>query len=49
VRTPGGDVDALLPPVVVAGQEPVTGPVPALGEHTDTVRAEFTAAPFDCY
>ena len=44
VRTPGGDVDALLPPVVVAGQEPVIGPVPALGAHTDTVRAEFTAA-----
>jgi itaconate CoA-transferase len=44
VRTPGGDIDALLPPVETAGQEPVMGPVPALGEHTEAVRAEFLAA-----
>jgi itaconate CoA-transferase len=44
VRAPGGDIDALLPPVEVAGQEPVMGPVPALGEHTEAVRAEFGAA-----
>jgi hypothetical protein len=25
----------------VAGQEPAMGPVPALGEHTESVRAEF--------
>jgi crotonobetainyl-CoA:carnitine CoA-transferase CaiB-like acyl-CoA transferase len=41
VRTPGGDIDALLPPVEVAGQKPVIGPVLALGEHTEAVRAEF--------
>jgi crotonobetainyl-CoA:carnitine CoA-transferase CaiB-like acyl-CoA transferase len=45
VATPGGDIDALLPPVEVAGQEPVMGPVPALGEHTAALRAEFAPAP----
>jgi len=44
VRTPGGAIDALLPPVEAAGQEPVMGPVPALGEHTEAVRAEFRPA-----
>jgi itaconate CoA-transferase len=44
VRTPGGDIDALLPPVQAAGQEPVMGPVPALGQHTEAIRAEFGAA-----
>ncbi len=44
VRTPGGEIDALLPPVEAAGREPVMGPVPALGEHTEAVRAEFRAA-----
>ncbi len=43
VRTPGGDIDALLPPVQVAGQHPVMGTVPALGEHTEAIRAEFGA------
>jgi crotonobetainyl-CoA:carnitine CoA-transferase CaiB-like acyl-CoA transferase len=41
VRTPGGDIDALLPPVETAGQHPAMGPVPAFGEHTEAVRAEF--------
>ncbi|MFY9775221.1 MAG: CoA transferase, partial [Trebonia sp.] len=43
VSTPGGEIDALLPPVEVAGQDPVLGPVPALGEHTTAIRAEFGA------
>jgi itaconate CoA-transferase len=43
VGTPGGEIDALLPPVEIAGTEPVMGRVPALGEHTEAVRAEFTA------
>ena len=42
VSTPGGEIDALLPPVEVAGQ-PVLGSVPALGEHTTAIRAEFGA------
>jgi len=41
VGTPGGPVDALLPPVEIAGVTPLMGPVPALGEHTDAIRAEF--------
>jgi len=41
VGTPGGDVDALLPAVQTAGPEPVMGPVPAFGEHTEAIRAEF--------
>jgi itaconate CoA-transferase len=45
VGTPGGEVDALLPPVQAAGQEPVMGPVPAFGEHTEAIRAEFGAVP----
>ncbi len=44
VGTPAGDVDALLPPVVATGQEPVMGPVPAFGEHTAAIRAEFGSA-----
>ena len=42
VGTPGGPIDALLPPVELSGVAPVMGPVPALGEHTDAIRAEFT-------
>jgi crotonobetainyl-CoA:carnitine CoA-transferase CaiB-like acyl-CoA transferase len=41
VGTPGGPIDALLPPVEMAGVTPLMGPVPALGEHTDAIRAEF--------
>lgn len=41
VDTPGGPIDALLPPVEMSGVEPLMGPVPAAGEHTDAIRAEF--------
>jgi crotonobetainyl-CoA:carnitine CoA-transferase CaiB-like acyl-CoA transferase len=44
VRTPGGDIEALLPPVQIAGQQPVMRAVPALGEHNKAIRAEFGAA-----
>ena len=37
VGSPGGDIDALLPPVTFAGEEPRLGPVPAAGEHTDAI------------
>ena len=39
--TPGGPVRALLPPVAVPGREATMGAVPALGQHTETVLAEF--------
>jgi itaconate CoA-transferase len=41
VHTPAGEIDALLPPVEMAGVEAVMRPVPRLGEHTAAVRAEF--------
>ena len=41
VATPGGPVRALLPPVTGPGREAAMGAVPALGEHTDSVLAEF--------
>jgi crotonobetainyl-CoA:carnitine CoA-transferase CaiB-like acyl-CoA transferase len=44
VCAPGGGIEALLPPVEAAGQKPVIEPVPAVGEHTAAVRAEFGAA-----
>jgi itaconate CoA-transferase len=41
VDTPGGPVRALLPPVSTPGREAAMGAVPALGQHTDAVLAEF--------
>jgi itaconate CoA-transferase len=41
VNTPQGPVQALLPPVSVPGREPLMGPVPALGEHNEAIRAEL--------
>ena len=38
VATPGGDVEALLPPVTSDTWDPRMGPVPALGEHTEAIR-----------
>ncbi|MFI1970873.1 carnitine dehydratase [Streptomyces cinnamoneus] len=40
--SPAGPLRGLLPPVVVAGREAAMGAVPALGEHTEAIRAEFT-------
>ncbi|MCZ2527145.1 CaiB/BaiF CoA transferase family protein [Streptomyces sp. HB2AG] len=39
--SPAGPLRGLLPPVAVHGREARMGAVPALGEHTDAVRAEF--------
>ena len=44
VATPGGIVDLVAPPLRHPGAAPVPGPVPALGEHTARLRAEFSAA-----
>jgi crotonobetainyl-CoA:carnitine CoA-transferase CaiB-like acyl-CoA transferase len=41
VDTPGGPIDALLPPPIIAGYEARMGAVPGLGEHTDSVLAEL--------
>jgi itaconate CoA-transferase len=39
--TPGGPVRTLLPPVTMPGREAAMGAVPALGQHTEAVLAEF--------
>ncbi len=41
VGSPAGPLRSLLPPVTVPGREPAMGPVPAVGQHTDAIRAEF--------
>ena len=45
VDTPAGQVRALLPPVSGPGREAAMGAVPALGQHTDAVLAEFLGTP----
>ena len=44
VDTPGGPIRALLPPVSVPGREARMGAVPALGQHTEAIRAELGLA-----
>jgi itaconate CoA-transferase len=44
VDTPAGPVRALLPPVTVPGREAAMGAVPAPGQHTAAVLAEFQPA-----
>ena len=39
--SPGGPIQALLPPVGIDGYEPAMGAVPALGQHTEAIRAEL--------
>lgn len=45
VDSPVGPVRSLLPPVTVPGREAAMGPVPASGQHTEAIRAEFAPAP----
>jgi len=45
--TPAGPVRALLPPVTVPGREAAMGAVPALGQHTQAVLAEFLGGDHD--
>ncbi|GAC61508.1 CaiB/BaiF CoA transferase family protein [Gordonia sp. LUNF6] len=44
IGTPGGEVPALLPPAAARSWPRLSGSVPALGEHTDAVRGEFSQA-----
>jgi itaconate CoA-transferase len=41
VGTERGAMDMFLPAVTIAGVEPVMGPVPAVGEHTEAILAEL--------
>lgn len=43
VETENGPVQLLSPGAVIAGESPVLGPVPGLGEHDAAIRAEFAA------
>jgi crotonobetainyl-CoA:carnitine CoA-transferase CaiB-like acyl-CoA transferase len=45
VDTPAGPIQALLPPPVIADYQPAMGAVPGLGQHTDSVLAEFGITP----
>ena len=40
--SPGGPATVVAPPVIRDGEEPAYGPVPRLGEHSRTLRAEFS-------
>jgi len=44
VDSPVGPVRSLLPPVTVTGREASMGAIPALGQHTYAIRAEFAQA-----
>ena len=41
VDSPAGPLRALVPPVTFDGVEPVMGPVPDVGQHTDQILAEL--------
>jgi crotonobetainyl-CoA:carnitine CoA-transferase CaiB-like acyl-CoA transferase len=41
INSPVGTLSALIPPVDLEGAEPVMGPVPALGQHTDDILHEI--------
>ena len=41
VDSPAGKIPALLPPVTMEGVEPMFGPIPALGEHTEKILTEL--------
>ncbi|MFC3962368.1 CaiB/BaiF CoA transferase family protein [Nocardia jiangsuensis] len=41
IDTPAGPIPSLLPPAILSGFDPPMNPVPGLGEHTDSVLAEF--------
>jgi crotonobetainyl-CoA:carnitine CoA-transferase CaiB-like acyl-CoA transferase len=41
VASPVGPLKTLLPPVMMAGAEAVLGPIPEVGEHTETILAEL--------
>lgn len=41
IDSPSGPLPALLPPAVISGIDPVMNPVPALGQHTDSILAEM--------
>jgi itaconate CoA-transferase len=47
VQTPGGAMEALLPPITMEGFEGRMEPVPAAGEHTNEILAEIGFSPLE--
>jgi itaconate CoA-transferase len=45
IASPAGPLRAMIPPVRIDGVEPVLGPVPALGQHTDAILDELGVPP----
>lgn len=45
VATPGGVASIVAPPALRDGLAPELGPVPAIGEHSGVIRAEFVGLP----
>lgn len=41
IPAPTGDLEMLIPPATLGEQEPALGPIPAVGEHTSAICAEF--------
>jgi crotonobetainyl-CoA:carnitine CoA-transferase CaiB-like acyl-CoA transferase len=41
IQSPSGPLRALRPPVAMEGVDPLMGPVPSLGEHSDAILAEL--------
>ena len=41
VATPGGTLEIIAPPAIVAGETTTLRPVPAVGEHSERIRSEF--------
>ena len=41
VESSGGALPMLIPPATIEGVEPVMGPIPALGEHTNQILGEI--------
>jgi itaconate CoA-transferase len=47
VDSPAGPIRSLLPPVTVTGREAAMGAIPAVGQHSDAIRAEFASRATD--
>ena len=45
VDSPAGPIPAMLPPLTLGGRPPVMGAIPALGQHTNAIRAELGFPP----
>ena len=41
IDSPVGPLPALVPPADIEGVEPIMGPVPSLGQHTDDILGEL--------